>query len=679
MRRLVTAIVVATVATSGLFALVAPAGAEPGDYDGAFGSCGLGVAQDTMAPSSETWPLAPLRQPSGRILQPVVHSGGVVVVFRFHSDGTPDPGFGVNGVADPGVVTAGREPAVFVTPTGRFYAIGMTGQSTIRIVAFTVDGQRDASFGDAGVVTYPYGDVIWGATVQGERFILARATNYLVHIERLALDGSVDPTFATIDPALVREMRSVTVGPDGGLVVDIVEPGGQTTRLVRFDADGHTLGPVVLDDTPIGANDNSQFRLLTLLHDGGFLLTRHVQSGTPYQSYLSRFLPSGAPDPSFGTGGRVTVSNSTNIVVTAAAELADHELVLLISDQHALGPTSVLYQVQFRTADGAVDATRTGASFNLSDGYTHLAGFDVAGSSVLVGFTVNEFKSYAGVLRYSLEPLRQGAGLMLQWNGDAWSTRFGTDPGPECPSNTPYWPDDDNARGITTVNGKGGYVVDLFGGIHRFSIGLQHPRPPTAVGGPYWPGWDITRGIASKPDGTGGYVLDAYGGVHPFHTGANPNPAATVNGPYWPGWDITRGIALMPDGARGYILDGFGGVHRFTTPGHAMPPALNHTAYWPGWDIARAIAVLPDGTGGYIVDAYGGAHPFGLGKHAPPPPPGPGAPYAPGEDWVRGYTFVAPMPAGAGSGVTGAARTTGSSGGRPATWRPPGPTPRGHA
>jgi hypothetical protein len=166
--------------------------------------------------------------------------------------------------------------------------------------------------------------------------------------------------------------------------------------------------------------------------------------------------------------------------------------------------------------------------------------------------------------------------------------------------------------------------------------------------------------------------------MHTFRTGTNAAPARAVDGPYWPGRDIARDIALTPDGARGYLLDAFGGIHRFTTPGHALPPTPNHTSYWPGWDIARGIAVLPDGTGGYVVDAFGGAHPFGVGTHAPPPAPGPGAPYAAGEDWVRGFTFVAPEPVGA-SAIASGSVATGSGDAPRATRRRPGPTPRGPA
>jgi hypothetical protein len=107
--------------------------------------------------------------------------------------------------------------------------------------------------------------------------------------------------------------------------------------------------------------------------------------------------------------------------------------------------------------------------------------------------------------------------------------------------------------------------------------------------------------------------------------------------------------------------------------------AVNHNAYWPAWDIARGIAVLPDGTGGYVVDAYGGAHPFGIGTHAPPPGPGPNAPYAAGEDWVRGFTFLAPEAAGLGAAATTEWRATGSTGAPRATPRPRDPTRRGPA
>jgi hypothetical protein len=63
-----------------------------------------------------------------------------------------------------------------------------------------------------------------------------------------------------------------------------------------------------------------------------------------------------------------------------------------------------------------------------------------------------------------------------------------------------------------------------------------------------WPGQNIVRGIALRSDDLGGYVLDLYGGIHPFG-----NAPALGGGPYWGGWDIARGIVLRSDNAGGYM------------------------------------------------------------------------------------------------------------------------------
>ena len=39
-------------------------------------------------------------------------------------------------------------------------------------------------------------------------------------------------------------------------------------------------------------------------------------------------------------------------------------------------------------------------------------------------------------------------------------------------------------------------------------------------------------------DGKGGYVLDGFGGLWPFGN------AKRITGPYWPNMDIARGVAL---------------------------------------------------------------------------------------------------------------------------------------
>jgi hypothetical protein len=164
----------------------------------------------------------------------------------------------------------------------------------------------------------------------------------------------------------------------------------------------------------------------------------------------------------------------------------------------------------------------------------------------------------------------------------------GRDAGP-----SDYWPGWSIVRGATGTS-AGGWVLDGYGGIHRFGN-----APAPGGGGPYFPGQDVARGIAEGPIPGSGYVLQGNGAVHPFGGATARVPAR------WPGW-LGKDIATRPDGLGGYVLDAFGGVHPF---GNAVPVAV--TGYWPGWDITRAIALRPDGVGGYVLDAYGGVHRFG--------------------------------------------------------------------
>ncbi len=143
--------------------------------------------------------------------------------------------------------------------------------------------------------------------------------------------------------------------------------------------------------------------------------------------------------------------------------------------------------------------------------------------------------------------------------------------------------------------------------------------------GPYWPGLDFARGVAMRADGRGGYVLDAFGGLHPFGAVGYDTPTAPSGGPYWPGWDIARGVVLLPNDTGGYVLDGFGGLHPFTL-GNAPPtPAPDGAPYWPGWDIARGVTIVPLGLsghiqfGGYVGDGLGFLHPFSIGAQPLPP------------------------------------------------------------
>lgn len=166
------------------------------------------------------------------------------------------------------------------------------------------------------------------------------------------------------------------------------------------------------------------------------------------------------------------------------------------------------------------------------------------------------------------------------------------------PASGPSWTFSATRGFAVRPGGAGGYVLDLYGGIHAFG------GAPVLTASAYWPGWDIARGLALNPDGAGGYVLDGWGGLHEFG-----NAAPVSAGGYWPGWDIAVGVVLLRTSTAsrpaGYVMDGYGGLHAFGS----APPATGGP-YWPGWRIARSVVVNPSGPGGWVLDGYGGVHPF---------------------------------------------------------------------
>jgi hypothetical protein len=130
-------------------------------------------------------------------------------------------------------------------------------------------------------------------------------------------------------------------------------------------------------------------------------------------------------------------------------------------------------------------------------------------------------------------------------------------------------------------DGTGGYVMDAYGGLHPFGIGVAPPAK--ATGGPYWPGCAVARDVVLVPGSHAGYVLDGYGGVHAF------SGASAIARFYNPGRNLARSIWLQSSSTltapAGYLLDGYGGLHPF-----GGAPALTNYPTWPGSDIARNLA-----------------------------------------------------------------------------------------
>ena len=170
--------------------------------------------------------------------------------------GTLDSSFGSGGIAR---VASGGIDDLAIQPSGKIVALiaeGFTGPDVYRkyLARFNPDGSRDASFGNAGQAPVAVkGDRDELALQAGGAIIVGGGTAPIV---RFTPDGQQDPSFG----------NGGTIPPDGDTYHVAVQPDGK-------------------------------------------VLVLSVRPNPPSSVVLRRFTPDGQPDSSFGSGGRVTLSN----------------------------------------------------------------------------------------------------------------------------------------------------------------------------------------------------------------------------------------------------------------------------------------------------------------------------------------------------------------------------------
>jgi uncharacterized delta-60 repeat protein len=247
------------------------------------------------------------------------------------SDGKLDPTFGAGSgyvltSIDPNSTTGlSNYTASVVEPDGSILVAGPVGASgsTFGVLHLASDGAIDTSFGEAGVaaVVLPAGIVAAGTTQLG----------------------------------LGREMVSMLLQPDGKIVVvglgktDTADP---VTVVARFDADGlpdstfGTAGAVTLDQGALDMTGPST-PYVALQPDGDIVVAGSVdppnisspQLFSPSQIVSARLTADGALDPTYGTGGVVTITDATATelappfpageVATGVAIQPDGQIVIL--------------------------------------------------------------------------------------------------------------------------------------------------------------------------------------------------------------------------------------------------------------------------------------------------------------------------------------------------------------
>jgi uncharacterized delta-60 repeat protein len=215
------------------------------------------------------------------------------------------------------VVVGESEQEYGAEPEGNFFALGLTA-----------DGHRDASFGDGGRAFVDFGNaddaLTAGLTSNGDLIMggtseTGSSSNYAV--ARLSSAGAPVAAFGSGGKLLLSGIGSggtltdLAIQPDGKLAFAATEynpsVGNQAAGLIRLDADGSTDSVGGQSFQPISATTAGTYPYAgsIAIDSEGRLLVSEIDYGSEGRiSFgLARFTAAGAPDPTFGSGGVVTI------------------------------------------------------------------------------------------------------------------------------------------------------------------------------------------------------------------------------------------------------------------------------------------------------------------------------------------------------------------------------------
>jgi uncharacterized delta-60 repeat protein len=205
-------------------------------------------------------------------------------------------------------------------------AIDDSDNSSVFVARYLPDGSLDPSFGQNGIIEIP---AEWETSEQiaialnGDVVLLTNEENGAhVHVvlRRFKPDGSQDLGFGTsgivtfVSPSTYGAVgQDLRIDPAGNILVagEVTDSlGNYVAMLARFLPSGtpdSSFGVGGLVTPALGSSVQSIARSLTLQEDGDVLVAGEAGDSNTYPTSfaLARFLPDGAPDPSFAGGQTV--------------------------------------------------------------------------------------------------------------------------------------------------------------------------------------------------------------------------------------------------------------------------------------------------------------------------------------------------------------------------------------
>jgi uncharacterized delta-60 repeat protein len=211
---------------------------------------------------------------------------------------------------------------VLVQRNGRVVAAGGGGPaSSFCVVRLrSANGTLDPTFGSGGKRVIDFGtddEAVHGAALQPDgKIVLAGDTRLQPAVVRLKPNGALDPTFdgdgrKVFSWGAIGRVTAVVVAPNGKILLGgFSGPEGGNIQVARLRANGAfdtTFGTGGIAAVDFGGTEFGE--AMARQADGRILVAGRASPGG---AVVARLRATGALDPDFGAGGRVTLSAATS-------------------------------------------------------------------------------------------------------------------------------------------------------------------------------------------------------------------------------------------------------------------------------------------------------------------------------------------------------------------------------
>ena len=205
-----------------------------------------------------------------------------------------------------------------VQPDGKVITAGgfdfVNGVLASKIQRLNANGTSDAMFNPGGIGANGFIGAV-ALQADGRILIAGGFTSYngtpTLALARLNANGTLDPTFASLTPGVLRQIGSLAVQPDGKILVGSTNSftAGQAGALVRLNTDG------TLDATfSIGTGTTSGLvTTIVVQTDGKIVVGGSFTSFNGQTGSLVRLNANGSLDTTFGLGTGFTGTVNTTV------------------------------------------------------------------------------------------------------------------------------------------------------------------------------------------------------------------------------------------------------------------------------------------------------------------------------------------------------------------------------